>query len=128
MREGMYLINYGVRPGPQNAGMNEGTGTLIFEGGTIYGADVGGARYDGEYQLNPAIGLNPATGHVEIKLKVTFPPNVVSIFGIAHQYEWAIQVTTQMDPNQDAGPLQIMSDVGPVSATYMYLRSLPAAA
>src|SRR5262249_37290464 len=44
MREGMYLINYGVKAAPQNAGINEGSATLAFEGGSVYGAEWGGAR------------------------------------------------------------------------------------
>jgi hypothetical protein len=45
-------------------------------------------QYDGDYLFNEKTGL------AEVDLKVTFPPNVKSVFGLAHPYEWSIGVQT----------------------------------
>jgi hypothetical protein len=105
--------------GQQGVGM----GVLIFENGRIYGSDTEGVRYDGEYLFSESSGL------AEIKIKVTFPPNVRSVFGVANPYEWAFDVTTNLDPKQDSGALTVKTSIGqPITARYVYLRSLPEAA
>ncbi len=119
MREGIYQISFHTSTNPQDWGL----GTLIFAGGIIYGIDAGGAKYDGVYE--PAL----TEGIVNAKLKVTFPPNGMSIFGIAHPYEWAIEVATQMDSRNEKGNLNVATNLGSnVSASYQFLRSIPEAA
>jgi hypothetical protein len=116
MRDGMFGITF---EGQQGSGM----GMLIFESGRVYGTDTEGVRYDGEYLFNESSGL------AEVKIKVTFPPNVRSVFGTANPYEWAFDVTTQFNPKQDSGPLAVRTSIGqPVSARFVFLRSLPEAA
>lgn len=116
MREGMYGIAY------QDSSGDSGTGVLVFEAGRIFGAD-GGARYDGEYVYNEATGL------VDIQLKVTFGPGVMSVFGVVNPYEWAIDITTTLDPKLDSGNLIVRTSIGrELGAHYDYLRPLPQAA
>jgi transcriptional regulator with XRE-family HTH domain len=116
MREGMYGIEFNFQD-------RIGHGTLVFEGGRIYGADVGAARYDGDYAFNEGSGM------VDVNLKVTFPPNGMSVFGIAHPYEWAIEVRTVIDPSKDAAPIKVTTNLGRgVDAQYHFLRDLPDAA
>lgn len=119
MREGMYQIQFHTSSAPENWGI----GTLIFGGGIIYGVDAGGAKYDGSYEPTAIEGI------VNARVKVTFPPNGMSIFGIAHPYEWSIEVGTQMDSRNETGILSVSTNLGAnVTAGYQYLRALPEAA
>ena len=116
MRDGMFGITF---QGQQGAGM----GVLIFDNGRIYGTDTQGVRYDGEYLFKESSGL------VDVKIKVTFPPNVQAVFGISNPYEWAFDVTTTFNPNQNSGALAVKTSIGkPIKAQYVFLRSLPEAA
>lgn len=119
MREGMYQIQFHTSGDPRNWGV----GTLIFGGGIIYGVDAGGAKYDGTYAPTLVDGL------VDVNVKVTFPPNGMSIFGIEHPYEWSIEVATQLDSKKENGQMNVSTNVGAnVTASYQYLRSIPEAA
>ena len=119
MREGMYQIQFHTSGNPQNWGV----GTLVFGGGVIYGVDGGGAKYDGTYESTAIEGI------VNVRLKVTFPQNGMSIFGIAHPYEWSIEVTTQLDSRTERGNLSVSTNIGrSVTAGYQYLRAIPEAA
>ena len=116
MRDGMYGISF---QGQQGVGM----GVLIFDSGRVYGTDTQGVRYDGEYLYNET------TGMADVKVKVTFPPNVRAVFGIANPYEWAFDVTTSFNPKQNSGPLSVKTSVGqPINAQFVFLRTLPEAA
>ena len=116
MRDGMYGISF---QGQQGVGM----GVLIFENGRVYGTDTQGVRYDGEYLYSESTGL------ADVKIKVTFPPNVRAVFGISNPYEWAFDVTTSFNPKQNSGPLTVRSSVGqPINAQFVFLRTLPEAA
>jgi hypothetical protein len=116
MRDGMYGISF---QGQQGVGM----GVLIFENGRVYGTDTQGVRYDGEYLYSESTGL------ADVKIKVTFPPNVRAVFGISNPYEWAFDVTTSFNPKQNSGPLTVKSSVGqPINAQFVFLRTLPEAA
>jgi len=116
MRDGMFGITF---QGQQGAGM----GLLVFDNGRVYGTDTEGVRYDGEYLYNESSGL------ADVKLKVTFPPNVQAVFGISNPYEWAFDVTTKFDPKQKAGALVVNTSLGkPINAQFRFLRGLPEAA
>lgn len=116
MRDGMFGISF---QGQHSAGM----GVLVFDAGKVYGTDTEGVRYDGEYVFNET------NGNADVKLKVTFPPNVVAVFGISNPYEWAFDVTTSFDPKINSGQLAVKTSIGqPLNAEYRYLRPLPDAA
>lgn len=116
MRDGMFGITF---QGQQGAGM----GVLVFESGRVYGTDTEGVRYDGEYLFDERSSL------AEVKLKVTFPPNVRSVFGVSNPYEWAFDVTTKLNPKQDSGSVTVQSSIGAtIRAQYRFLRALPDAA
>jgi hypothetical protein len=116
MRDGMFGVTF---QGRQGAGM----GLLIFDNGRVYGTDTQGVRYDGEYIFNETTGL------ADVKVKITFPPNVKAVFGISNPYEWAFDVTTTFDPRSNSGALAVQTSLGqPVNAQYVFLRSLPEAA
>lgn len=98
-------------------------GVLVFDTGRVYGTDTEGVRYDGEYLFDESSGL------AEVKLKVTFPPNVRAVFGVSNPYEWAFDVTTTLDPKQNSGRLAVRTSLGqPINAQFTFLRSLPEAA
>jgi hypothetical protein len=116
MRDGMFGITF---QGQQGAGM----GVLVFDNGRVYGTDTEGVRYDGEYLFNESTGL------ADVKLKVTFPPDVKAVFGISNPYEWAFDVTTKFDPKQQSGALAVNTSLGkPINAQFRFLRVLPEAA
>jgi transcriptional regulator with XRE-family HTH domain len=116
MRDGMFGITF---QGQEGAGM----GVLVFDNGRVYGTDTEGVRYDGEYLFNESSGL------ADIKLKVTFPPNVKAVFGISNPYEWAFDVTTTFNPKQQAGAIAVKTSIGkPIDAQFRFLRGLPEAA
>jgi hypothetical protein len=116
MRDGMFGITF---QGQQGGGM----GVLILESGRVYGTDTEGVRYDGEYLFDENSTL------VEVKLKVTFPPNVRSVFGTSNPYEWTFDVRTRFNPKQDFGEVTLTTSIGqPIKAQYKYLRGLPEAA
>jgi hypothetical protein len=116
MRDGMYGITF---QGRQGAGM----GVLIFDNGRVYGTDTEGVRYDGEYLFNESTGL------ADVKVKITFPPNVKSVFGISNPYEWSFDITTRFSPKQPSGALTVSTSIGQaINARFVYLRSLPDAA
>ena len=113
MREGMYGVHY-------TSGAGVGAGVLIMENGRAYGADPWGGKYDGDYVYNELTGL------ADLRLKLTFAPNAPAVFGVSHPYEWAIDVTTSLDPRQDSGRLRIATPVGPaIDVGYKYMRGLP---
>jgi transcriptional regulator with XRE-family HTH domain len=118
MREGMYALGYESH---NEAGMvGAGFGTAVFEGGRVYGADPFGAKYDGEYAFNPASGM------VDVRLKIAFPANSPAVFGVSYPHEWAVDVTATIDPLLDEGTTHFTPPVGtPVNVGYRFLRSLP---
>jgi hypothetical protein len=116
MRDGMYGITF---QGHQSAGM----GVLVFDAGRVYGTDTQGVKFDGEYLFNQT------THRADVKIKVTFPPNVISVFGVSNPYEWAFDVTTSLDPKLNSGALEVGTSIGQsLNAQYVYLRALPDAA
>ena len=116
MRDGMFGITFQGQHG-------KGMGVLIFDSGKVYGTDEAAVRYDGDYIFDEASGL------VDVKVKVTYPPNVRAVQGIANPYEWSIIVETKFDPRQNSGALNLKTSLGqPLAAQYVFLRSLPEAA
>jgi len=116
MRDGMFGITF---QGQQGAGM----GVLVFDNGRVYGTDTQGVRYDGEYLFDEVSGL------ADVKVKITFPPNVQAVFGISNPYEWAFDVTTSFNPKENSGPIAVKTSLGkPINAQYVFLRNLPEAA
>jgi hypothetical protein len=61
-----------------------------------------------------------------VTVKVTFPPNVVAVFGIEHigisnPYERAFDVTTSIDPQVNSGQLAVKTSIGnPLNARCVY--------
>lgn len=116
MRDGMYRIRFQSRT-------DGGDGVLVFDGGRVWGTDTGNARYDGEYVINQS------TGKADMRLKVTFPANGMSVFGITNPYEWSIDVTTTLDPQRVQGELMVQTSLHqPLRAQYEFMRPLPEAA
>jgi hypothetical protein len=115
MRDGMYGITF-------QSCQDSGMGLLVFDAGRVYGCDSAAARYDGEYTFHENTGL------AEVIVKVTFPPNVLSVFGLCNPYEWSIDVSTSLDPKQSVGDVQVRTSLGqPINAQYKFLRPLPEA-
>lgn len=113
MRDGMYGIEF-------SSVARWGAGVVILDNGRAYGADAAGAKYDGEYVYDEAKRV------AELRLKVTFPPNVQAVFGPIHPYEWSIDLTTSLNPHADAGHVTLNTPLGPqISAKYKFLRPLP---
>ncbi len=93
---------------------------IILDNGRVYGADEAGVRYDGEYLFDESAGL------ADIKVKVTFPPNVRAVQGISNPYEWSFDITAKFDPRQNSGNIALKTSLGePLNAQYVFLRGLP---
>lgn len=115
MREGMYGITFQSSEG-------EGVAVLVFENGRIYGADSRSVTYDGSYTFDPVAGL------VDAVIKITFPPDVMSVFGVSNPYEWSFDVNTKFDPEPGSGNMEVKSSLGDeIDAQFIYLRKLPTA-
>jgi hypothetical protein len=116
MRDGMFGITF-------HGQADSGYGLLVLEAGRVYGVDVAGVRYDGQYEFDAD------AGRVHAVVKVTFPPHVKSVFGISNPYEWAIDVTASFDPRRDAGEVDVKTSLGKaLRAEFQYMRALPEAA
>lgn len=116
MRDGMYGITFSGQ-------FSTGDGVLIFDNGRIYGSDSAGVSYDGGYIYDASANA------ADVKVKVTFPPNVRAVFGISNPYEWSFDVTTRVSSVAKAGALSLKSSLGqPIAANFVYLRALPDAA
>lgn len=116
MRDGVFGIRF-------QAHESAGAGLLVLDDGRVYGTDEAGVRYDGGYVFNEKSGL------ADLSIRVTFPKNVRSVFGMSNPYEWTIDVTTSFNPNRDSGALAVKTSLGNViHAQYFFLRSLPDAA
>jgi hypothetical protein len=80
-------------------------------------------RFDGTYIFHDSSGL------AAVKVKITFPPHVRSVFGISNPYEWAFDVTTTFNPTKNSGALEVHTAIGQsIEAQYVFLRSLSEAA
>jgi transcriptional regulator with XRE-family HTH domain len=115
MKDGFYLIQFAGQAGT-------GAGMLIFDGGRIYGADTGAAKYDGEYQFNEATGL------VDVTIDVQMPAGESSVIGMAQPFDWILNVSAAMDPEKDSAEMDVQTNLGPIVANYRFLRPLPLAA
>ena len=113
LKEGMYGIDFS---GTHDSGM----GTLILENGRVYGADVAGGRYDGDYEYNRS------TGMIESNLKVTIPPGVGTVQGIPPQpFEFAFNVKAQFPRGTENSIITVKTDAGTVKVRIRFLRALP---
>lgn len=112
LKEGMYNLTFEGFEG-------EGGGTLIFEGGRVYGCDTGGGRYDGQYQFNSQ------TQNIDSEIKVTIPPNVETVTGFVQPFEWAFDIKFSFPRGNMDTPLKLNTVIGPVNAHIEYMRELP---
>lgn len=113
MYEGMYAMTF-------RGGAGEGWGTLVLQGGSIYGHDVGGARYDGAYSPVPG-----RPGYLDIQMKVTVPPGVALVTGVPAQpigYWFDLATTVAARGESD---LEVQTPRGPVRAVIRFVREVP---
>lgn len=111
MREGMYGVVFQAEQGRSN-------GSLVLQGGRIFGVDEGGALYDGEY-------ADRADGGTELKITVSMPANVVSVMGASSSDVWSIDYTASGEFNPDQGLVRMDTPIGkPVEAAYRFLRPI----
>lgn len=115
MREGMYLLKF--------AGTRDwGAGVLILDNGLVYGADVGGASYDGTYKYDTQIAK------IRTKIKVRIPPGVATVQGTSFPYEVAFDVEVTFPRETEKAQFQINTPIGPVTVEIQFLRRIPEAA
>lgn len=116
MRDGMYAVQYTSIGGA-------GYATVILDSGRVYGADPLGGKYDGHYEYDVA------TGMAKVRLKVTSPANVATVFAPAQPFEWSVDIEGYMDPRIDRGHTEFTTPLGPkIQTQYHFLRALPATA
>lgn len=115
MKNGMYSLQF-------STAHDRGVGMLTFEDGVIYGVDEAGVLFDGTY--------GPVdNGLIEAVIKVTYPPGVQSVFGIANPYQWAIDFSLRLDPKNDHGNIVVKTPTNhTIHVSYRLMRPLPLAA
>jgi hypothetical protein len=120
MRDGMYSVEYYSKDGgPTLAGY----GFVIFEAGSLFGGDPAGGSYNGSYTFNAA------TRMVTVRVKVTFPPNGQSVFGVTLPYEWSVEGEATFDSTQNPGSAVLfLADGNTVNVGFRFIRALPEAA
>lgn len=115
LTDGIYAVEFqGVK--------GAGYGTIVLDGGLIYGADIAGGRYDGVYSTDPN------TGMVNAFLKLFFPRNVESVFGESHTFDWNVDATAQLNARigNEQGVTRLHLPLGRwVNVAYRFLRALP---
>lgn len=117
MKDGLYSVIFNSKT---QAGMGIGMGALVLDGGKAYGGDPVGGKYDGDYVYDETTGI------AKVRLKVTFPPNSIAVFGESYPVEWSIDVTADVDPRVEAGGTSFVTPHGQrVDVTYQYLHGLP---
>lgn len=117
MRDGMYAVQYQSQT---SDAIGFGYATMVLNNGRVYGADPLGGRYDGDYIYDEAAGI------AKVRLKVTFPPNVQTVFGPLHPFEWSIDISGDLDPRVQKGYTAFTTPFGPrIQAQYQFLRPLP---
>ena len=116
LKEGMFGITY-------QGSQGFGSGTLILENGTVYGADAVGGKYDGNYEVNEKTSL------INLQMKVVLPKGVGMVNDMTPRpFEMGINVTAQFPRNPDeTKSYTANTDLGPVQFRMKYLRSLPEA-
>lgn len=114
MKDGMYKIQFAGVAGT-------GTGVLVFDSGRIFGADEDRVQYDGAYEANPATGL------VDITMRVHIPAGQRSVIGTMLPYDWTLEVTANVNPRKETDNLFLLNPHGSsVKGSYEFLRALPA--
>ncbi len=96
-----------------------GFGILALRDGSIAGADVGGATYDGTY------AENPTTGEINITVTMAAPAGITPVqTGVPLAAPISVPITatlTQADLNSDK-PTLLQSPLGPVNVVFRKIR------
>jgi hypothetical protein len=120
MRDGMYAIEYYSNDTGKTMA---GYGFVVFDAGKVYGGDPFGGSYNGEYAYNPTNGL------ADVKVKLTFPPGGMAVFGVSLPYEWSVEATTTFDPLANPGAAVLTTaNAQTVRVGFRFVRALPDAA
>jgi len=100
----------------------QGTGVLIFDRGTISGADEGGAKYDGDY--SPTADQSA----LQARITVTVPQGVQLVTGMSAQpFQYAFEIQCRI-PAAGEAQFEVATPTGPVAVYFKRLRDLPQAA
>jgi DNA-binding transcriptional regulator YiaG len=111
MFDGLWLIKFTGAAG-------FGSGVLVFNRGKVFGADEGGASYDGDYRIGEEIGT------MVVDAKITVPANVTLVQGPTRPYDTAFNVRATL-PLFGEATSTIETPDGPVSVAFKWLRDLP---
>jgi hypothetical protein len=115
MIEGFYRIAFTGTAG-------SGFGVLVFRTGTITGADVAGAIFDGSYTENPT------TRVIDFKVTMSAPAGVTPVqTGIALVTPLNLPITGSVATNDIGGdkPILLQTPLGPINALFRKIRDFP---
>ena len=112
MLDGIYTITF-------RGAANWGMGALVLYKGTIAGADVGGALYDGQY--------TDQGDSVLVNMVMKVPPGVTLVQGTAPRataYEVPFSVVINKKSFENSEPVLLKLPPGPVNVIFKRLRTI----
>lgn len=113
VKEGMYHVDFSGVSG-------DGSCTLVFENGRVFGVDTGGGKYDGVYVFNNQ------TDMIETQLQVSIAAGEETVLGVPPQsMDWSFSVHTQFPRNPKNASVHVVTPYGPVNTIINFLRDLP---
>ena len=115
MLEGIFRIAYTGKQG-------NGLGVLLFQKGTIVGADSGGGIYDGFYTENAD------TGATDLTITLTLAAGAIPVttgIPLATPRSTEIKTSLRQDAINGEKPTLVLSELGPVNLLFKKLRDLP---
>jgi hypothetical protein len=99
-----------------------GFGLLVFQGGSIAGADVSGGTYNGTYTENPS------TGAISIQVTMALPAGVAPVqSGVVLAAPISVPIAVTISPADISSEKTVLlqTPLGPVNATFKKIRDIP---
>jgi hypothetical protein len=98
-----------------------GFGVLVFRQGSVAGADVGGATYDGTYSENPA------TGEINFKVNMAAPAGIAPVqTGVALTAPMDVPIAATLKSNDITSQKTVLlqTPLGPVNVIFSKIRDI----
>lgn len=115
--EGMYTVEFAGSGG-------NGSASLIFKDGLVYGFDGGRASYDGRCRPSEKPGMTI------IEVSVKMPAGIPSVIrGLIHPFDWSVSAKAEIPNNAEKVTINVNTNMEEIiEATFTRMRDLPMAA